>query len=179
MKKWIVGLAAVGLLAGCSSNEPVAVETVTVTAAPTTTTPITTTTASPTTPALADMSVCSDATGEGDPAMRAAFGTLPPNPEVELVVTQSITHSDDRTMDAAIFYLCAPKMTLLDQKDFATTLAYALKQTAYADKVKTMSVYNFYGKQELGRMRSDFQIHTYDPKVDRGALRASWDDLQK
>lgn len=174
MRKWIVGAVGVLALAGCSSNEPVAIETVTVTAAPTTTS-----TAAPTTPALADMSVCSDATGEGDPAMRAAFDTLPPNPEVELVITQSVTHSDDRTMDAAIFYLCAPKMTLLDQKDFATTLAYALKQTAYADQVKTMSVYNFYGKKELGRIRSDFQIHTYDPKVDRGALRASWDDLQK
>ncbi|MFC9556025.1 DUF2510 domain-containing protein [Rhodococcus sp. NPDC056960] len=125
-----------------------------------------------------DMSKCSDHNGEADPAMREAFNTLPLDPNIRLVSTQSVTHSDDRSMVAAIFYLCAPNLKGNQLKDYATLIARALKPYAFAETVKSMSVYNFHGQDTIGRVRcKEFQLHTFSETADSGAVRASWEDL--
>lgn len=180
MKRTITGAAlavtTLGLVA-CSSFTPAAVETVTASAAATTS-KTTATTVATTTPAAPDMTQCSKHTGEGDPAMTAAFATLPSDPLIKLISTQTVTDSDKPGMVAAIFYLCAPGMKDKALKDFATELARQLKPTPFADTVFSMSVYNFFGKQTIGKVRcKDFQVNTFSTGADAGAVRASWENL--
>jgi hypothetical protein len=181
MKRTITGgvMAAMAFtLVACGSSTPAAVKTVTVSATPTTTTPAPTTTPPITTPPAPDMTQCSNMNKEADPAMRAAFDALPPNPLIRLVSTQTVTDSDEPGMVAAIFYLCAPGMKDKALKDFATEIARQLKATPFADTVFSMSVHNYFGKETVGKVKCrDFQLHTFSAEADPGAVRASWETL--
>lgn len=125
-----------------------------------------------------DMSQCSDSGSIKSPEMAEAFAALPPRENVELLQTMAPEHSDERSMVAAIYYVCAPELVGDDLKDFATELATALGKTSLADTVYSMSVHNFYGTDTLDKLRAQpFQQYNFDDSINPAALRPAWERL--
>jgi len=131
--------------------------------------------------AAVDMSKCSEAgSPESSPEMAQAFASLPPRENVELLSTMATTHSDNRSMVAAIYYVCAPELVGDELKDFATELAISLQSMPFAETVYSMSVHNFYGTETLGAVRAQpFQQYNFNESVNPSALRPAWEELPR
>jgi len=122
-----------------------------------------------------DMSNCSDYAGTPVPELEAVTSTFPSREHVKFVTTQTLEWKEDPSMVSAIFYICAPELDGDEFKDFATELATALQVTPYAEAVGSMSVWNFYGKETLGKIRVDrYQDYKFDGTGDPAAVRSAW-----